>query len=107
MSVDDDSGRDPEVMAVAADLKAAIQDLPITRQDDAFEQMGAALVEAERTGSTTPVTRYVQSLRMTARLHRNPAYKKALAEADADLAEEMSTAVPVSDFLDSMRARYA
>lgn len=107
MSVSPDLSPDPEVAAVVRALKESIQDLPIERQDAAFEQMGTALVEVKRTGSPTAVSRYVQSLHLTARLHRNPGYKKALAEADSELAEEMADAMPVSQFVDMMRARHA
>jgi hypothetical protein len=98
---------DPEVAAVVSALKESIQDLPIERQDAAFEQMGSALVEVKRSGSPAAVTRYVQSLYLTARLHRNPAYKKALAEADAEFEQEIAESLPVSTFVDQMRARYA
>ncbi len=100
------SAVDPEVEAIVRALKDAVQDLPIERQDAAFEQMGMALVEADRTGSSSPISRYVQSLKLTSRLHRNPAYRKALAEADAELEREMVEALPVASFVDAMRANY-
>jgi hypothetical protein len=107
VSVDQAPSQDPEVATIVRALKLAVQDLPIERQDVAFEQMGAALVETERTGDPGPVSRYVSSLRLTARLHRNPAYIKALREANDDLAEEMAQAVPVGTFVAQMRARHA
>jgi hypothetical protein len=53
------------------------------------------------------VNSFFLSLLTTARLHRNPAYRKNLAEVDDRLTDEMATALPVGDVVESLRARYA
>lgn len=107
MSVSDETAPDAEVVRVAQAIKAAVHDLPFGQEDAAFEQMSAAFLEVQRSGSPAAAVRYVTSLNVTSRLHRNPSYKKALAEADAELQQEMAAAVPVSQLVDQMRARFA
>lgn len=97
---------DEKAQAVADALRRSLSDLPVSQQDAAIEALSTVLVEADRTGDASPVSRYVRSLLMTARLHRNPAYKKALREADADLDSDMRDAVPVGEFVAQMRARH-
>lgn len=98
---------DADVETIARYLKASVHELPIDRQDAAFQRLGGVLVEAERTGDAAPVIKFVRGLRLNAALHNNPGFRKALVEADADIKQEMTDAMPVGVFVEHMRARHA
>ncbi|MDQ1683674.1 MAG: hypothetical protein QOC82_411 [Frankiaceae bacterium] len=66
------------------DLRAAIRDLPVGCQDEVLEQLFRAGLDYEQTGKVDPLLHFVTSLVMTARLHRNPRYQKALTETDTE-----------------------
>ena len=63
-------------------LRAAIQDLPPESHERVMAGLADATVQFSEHGRVDPVIDFMKSLLATARLHRNPAYLKALAEAD-------------------------
>ncbi len=98
---------DPEVLAFADALRSALNELPVDRQDVVYRKLSAVLLDVHRTGDASSVGRFVQGLQLSARLHANPGYLKAVREADAEIEQEMSEAVPVDQLVAAMRTRHA
>jgi len=63
---------------------AAIHDLPPESHEVVERQLSRVVVQYDRTGLVDPALRFLRNLVGTARLHRHPEYRKALAEADAE-----------------------
>jgi hypothetical protein len=93
-----------DVARHAADIKAALRDLPVEKQELVQDRLFEVAAQYQATGQVDPLIHYVQSLLMTARLHRNPAYRKSLEQADREPVGETST---VADFMQRMRERHA
>lgn len=87
----------------AADLKTALRDLPVDQQEAVSDRLFEVAAQYQETGQVDPVLHYLQSLFMTARLHRNPAYRKSLQEAESEPAGEV---VDVDVFMARMRERH-
>lgn len=98
----------PEVAQGAAEIKDALRDLPLEAQAVVQDRLFEVAAQYQATGQVDPLIHYVQSLLMTARLHRNPAYRKSLAEADA-AAENGPPAdvIDVAAYMQSVRERRA
>jgi hypothetical protein len=92
-----------DVAQAAADIKAALRDLPMEKQEVVQDRLFEVAAQYQATGQVDPLIHYVQSLLMTARLHRNPAYRKSLEEADREPVGETTT---VADFMQRMRERH-
>lgn len=106
MSVTDirhDSTVSDEVAREAAEMKAALQDLPVEQQEAVRDRLFEVAAQYQATGQVDPLIHYVQSLLMTARLHRNPAYRKSLLEADSQPAGDL---VDVDTFMARMREHH-
>lgn len=106
MSVADirhDGSMSDDVARGAADIKAALRDLPMEKQELVQDRLFEVAAQYQATGQVDPLIHYIQSLLMTARLHRNPAYRKSLDEADREPVGEPST---VADFMQRMRERH-
>ena len=90
-----------------ADVQAifdALSDLPTDAQDTLRRQLATVLVNYQSTGQIDPAIHFLDSLLMTARLHRNPAYRKRLKEAAATPIDP-DGGVEVADLVAEMRAR--
>ncbi len=99
---------DMEDTPESAAIRQAVQDLPPSQQEAVHSRLYAVAANYERTGRVDPVLHFIESLLMTARLHRNPAYLKGLAEADADAASGPPQGyLDVEGFMHLMRDRYA
>lgn len=92
-----------DVARAAADLKAALRDLPVEQQEAVSDRLFEVAAQYQATGQVDPLLHYIQSLFMTARLHRNPAYRKSLHEADT---EPLGDLVDVDTFMSRMRERH-
>lgn len=92
--------------AKAAAYADALAQLPPEAVADVLAQLDATVTEAQRDGDLTVVRHLLDSLLMTARLGRNEAYLRAVAEADA--AEAAGTEEPedVGEFVARMRAKH-
>lgn len=89
---------------LAAELKAALDDMPVEQQQALRDRLVEVVVHHQTTGEVDPLIHFGQSLQMTARLHRNPAYRKSLEEAQR---EPVGAAIDVGDFIQRMRERHA
>lgn len=65
-------------------VRAAIRDLPPDSHAEVLERLAEAVAEYEQTRNARQLLALAEGLLMTARLHRNPDYRKALADADED-----------------------
>lgn len=84
----------------------ALRDLSPADQDGVTQQLARVLANYEATRQIDPIVHFVESLLVTARLHRNPAYRKALAQANEDAGQgEPQGSGEVADFMAEMRAR--
>jgi hypothetical protein len=90
---------------LAAELKAALDDMPIEQQQAVRDRLVEVVVHHQTTGEVDPLIHFGRSLQMTARLHRNPAYRKSLKEAQAEPVDPAG--VDVADFMQRMRERHA
>lgn len=66
------------------ELLEALRVLPAEHHEEVHRQLAHAAINYQRTGSHEPLVMLVDSLLMTARLHRNPDYVKALADCEED-----------------------
>lgn len=85
----DESTDDAEVEAIFA----AIRDLPPESQEEVQRSLARVVKQYAENRRVDPVIHFIESLMMTARLHRNPRYGKALAEAK-------TVAEPLPDAMD-------
>jgi len=92
-----------DVARAAADIKAALRDLPFEQQEAVNDRLFEVAAQYQATGQVDPLLHYIQSLTMTARLHRNPAYVKSLHEADS---EPVGDVVDVDTFMTRMQERH-
>jgi hypothetical protein len=97
---DDEDARFQEILD-------ALRDLPAADQDAVRSRLAAVARNYERTRQVDPLIHFVESLLVTARLHRNPAYRKALAEADDAQAGAPADVVELGDFMSRMRERHS
>lgn len=95
----------PESAAAVEELRAAIRDLPPAHHEEVDRQLAEAAVQYQATRDPQPLIFFVESLLMTARLHRTPEYHKALAEAEQDTWG--SDGVDVADMIAAANARRA
>lgn len=96
----------PEPNDTSRALRNAILELPLEKQDAVQEQLFAVVADYEATGEIKPVVHFIKSLAMTARLHRNPAYRKSLDEAD-EAAMSAPQGFDVDTFFGQMREQLA
>jgi hypothetical protein len=94
----------PKDPAAVEELRSAIRDLPPESQDQVDRAMAEAAIEYRETGDMTSMRLFVESLLITARLHRNPDYRKALAEAETD---DWTSGVEAADLISAARAQRA
>lgn len=88
-------------------ILAAVRDLPASARDTVDELLAAAVAHYDETSDVGPLKHFADSLLMTARLHRNAAYKLALAEADAEDARPgPREGVDVHEFISRMRQQH-
>lgn len=83
-------------------VSESLRDLPIEAQDVVAGRLIEAAEKFQATRDIEPLARLLDSLWETARLHRNPAYRKALAEADDTGA---AVTVPATDLQEYLRVR--
>jgi hypothetical protein len=90
---------------LAAQLKAALDDMPIEQQQALRDRLVEVVVHHQTTGEVDPLIHFGRSLQMTAQLHRNPAYLKSLEEAQRD--PMVVAGLDVADFMQRVRDRHA
>lgn len=90
---------------LAVELKAALDDMPIEQQQAVRDRLVDVAVHLQTTGEVDPALHFLRSLQMTARLHRNPAYRKSLEEAMREPVG--ANTVSVTDFVARMKERHA
>lgn len=97
--------------ATADAVVAALDDLPRSRMSEVLSRLASAATHYEETRDTEPLIHFVDSLLMTARLHRNGAYRLRVAEVEAQHAAQVASGeapegVEVADFVARMRAKF-
>ncbi len=103
----EDVHAEPGDDAAVEQVMAALRDLPPASHDAVLRRVAVEAVRFQRTRDLAPVVYLFDSLLMTARLYRNPAYEKALHEADAAPPPDLAQAHDVTDVVSQMRARAA
>ncbi len=88
----------------AEELLVSLRDLPIETQDAVWGELAEVVTTYTDTGRVDPLIHFVKSLDMTTRLHRNPAYRKSLAEADEAAGRPPQDEVVVTGLLARLRA---
>lgn len=92
----------------ARQIVDALTDLPPGSRDAVFERLTAVVANYDQTRQVDPVIHFMESLLMTARLHRNQAYCDSLAEAEASrMHGEPGGTGDVADFMTALRERRA
>jgi hypothetical protein len=74
--------------AAVQQVKDALRSLPPDVQDEVFEKLARAALEAQRLGTREALDtfmRFIKNLTVTAQMHANPRFRKNLAEADEEL----------------------
>jgi hypothetical protein len=94
-----------DVASTAQMVLDALRDLPAAERDRLHERLADVVAEYQRTNDVRAVDSFFLGLLTTARLHRNPAYRKNLVEVDDQLAEEVAAAIPVGEAVKSLRIR--
>jgi len=97
--------------ATAEAVVAALDDLPRSRMSEVLNRLASAATHYEETGDTKPLIHFVDSLLMTARLHRNAAYRLRVAEVEAQHAAQVASGeapagVEVADFVARAREKF-
>lgn len=64
-------------------LKQALNDLPVGQRDEIVGDLVEEAIRVASDGETSRLVRKMNSILVTARLHRNPRYMKALGEDEA------------------------
>jgi len=80
--------KSPEAAAEVEELRAAISALPADSHEEIYRQLAEAAVEYQATHDSGPLVLFVESLLLTARLHRTPEYRNALVDAEHDIWDE-------------------
>lgn len=90
------------------EIESALLDLPAHTRETVHERLSAIVANYSENRQVDPVLHFIESLTMTARLHRNPAYCDALAIADASrLQSPPEDSGDVADFMKALRERQA
>lgn len=85
---------DSDEDAAVEEIYDAIRALPPGSQEEVQRELARAIYRYHETRRVDPLLHFVESLFVTARLHRNPRYAKALAES-------MDEAEPTPDAVDT------
>lgn len=94
-----------DVARAGRELNAALDDMPFEAQAAVRQRLSEVAAHYLAVGEVDPLIHFVRSLQMTARLHRNPAYRKSVDEAAREpVAAEGHT---VEDFMAHMHEQYA
>ena len=89
-----------------ARVTEALAGLPANQQDEVRRRLAAVVANFGETRQVDPVIHFVESLLMTAQLHRNPAFRKGLSEADEAAQQgEPQHDGNVADLMAAMRER--
>lgn len=97
-------GQDTPPGGLADAVRVALADMPPAARDTVDSRLAAAAARFAVDADTRPLGALLGDLVLTARVHRNPYFAKALAEADADLDREIAQALGPAEVVAAVRS---